>query len=251
MQGLLTILDLPYVGPNVLGSAVAMDKEVAKRLAEDVGIKVARWVTIHDRDRDAIDTQAIIKKLSLPVFVKPSRSGSSVGITKVKTAEELLPAIDHAFEFDRKVLIEELIPGRELECSVLGNDRPKASQPGEIILNAEFYSYDAKYVDDQAAVLQYPAELPADIIQKVQETSVKAFQAIECEGMARVDYRLRDDGELYLNEINTIPGFTNISMYPKMWEVSGLNYAELIDELIQLAIERHRSEKSLKTSYTD
>jgi D-alanine-D-alanine ligase len=133
----------------------------------------------------------------------------------------------------------------------LGNDRPKASQPGEIILNAEFYSYDAKYVDDQAAVLQYPAELPADIIQKVQETSVKAFQAIECEGMARVDYRLRDDGELYLNEINTIPGFTNISMYPKMWEVSGLNYAELIDELIQLAIERHRSEKSLKTSYTD
>jgi D-alanine-D-alanine ligase len=237
------------VGSGVLGSAVGMDKDIMKRLFRESGIPTADFLVFHETDRDKINFEKIKGKLGIPFFVKPANMGSSVGINKIKSKKEFGKAVAEAFQFDRKVIIEKNISGREIECAVLGNEKPIASIPGEVIPQHEFYSYDAKYIDADGALLKVPAKLPDSTIKKIQEMAVKVFKVLNCEGMGRVDLFLLKDGKIYANEINTIPGFTKISMYPKLWEASGISYANLIDKLIQLAIERFEKEKKLKTSY--
>lgn len=248
VQGLLKLANVPFVGAGVLGSAVGMDKDVMKRLLRDAGIPIPKFLTFHKHAMAKIDFNTVQKELSLPMFVKPANSGSSVGIHKVKARKQFADSIANAFQYDTKVLVEEAINGREIECSVLGNEDPIASLPGEIIPQHEFYSYEAKYIDEQGALLEIPAKLPEETVKRVQEMAVKAFQTLNCEGMARVDFFMKENGDLFVNELNTIPGFTKISMYPKLWEVSGISYTELIDRLIQLAIERFEKEKQLKTA---
>ncbi|MDQ7065717.1 MAG: D-alanine--D-alanine ligase [candidate division KSB1 bacterium] len=245
IQGLLKILDLPFVGVGVLGSAVGMDKDVMKRLLRDARLPVGDFLVF--TRQQSIDFDIVSQRLGLPFFIKPANLGSSVGIHKVRNRGEFEPAINDAFRYDIKVIIEEYIPGREIECSVLGNEDPVASLPGEVVPHHEFYSYEAKYIDDQGADLNIPAELPQDAIAEVQNLAVRAFRTLCCEGMARVDFFLRKDGRLFINEINTIPGFTRISMYPKLWEVSGLSYSRLLDRLIELALERHRRDRALSS----
>ncbi|MBI5095264.1 MAG: D-alanine--D-alanine ligase [Candidatus Hydrogenedentes bacterium] len=247
IQGLLKLAGIPFVGAGVLGSALGMDKDVMKRLFRDAGLPVSKFVVL--RRNATPDVAAILREVGLPCFVKPANMGSSVGVSKVESADQLPEAIRAAFIYDHKVVVEEYIAGRELECSVLGNDAPIASVPGEIVPHADFYSYEAKYIDENGAELIIPANVPADIVQQIQKLSIAAFQTLECEGMARVDMFLRGSNELVLNEINTIPGFTRISMYPKLWEASGLSYPELINRLIQLALERHQRDQALKTTY--
>lgn len=249
VQGLLKLADVPFVGASVLGSAVGMDKDVMKRLLRDAGIPIAKFVVVKSHEK--VKFADMKKQLGLPLFVKPANLGSSVGVSKVRTEAEFKLALKEAFEFDTKILIEEFIEGREIECSVLGNDEPVASVPGELILQSEFYSYEAKYIDPDAMRPRIPASLSKETTKKVQELAVAAFKALCCEGMGRVDTFVTKDGRVLVNEINTIPGFTNISMYPKMWEASGLPYPKLIDKLITLAIERHAKEKKLKTSRVD
>ena len=190
----------------------------------------------------------MVRQLGLPVFIKPANMGSSIGITKANDQKRFKSAVAEAFKYDRKILVEEYINGREIECSVLGNEKPIASIPGEIIVNSEFYSYEAKYIDEDGAVAQIPAILPKKTIKKIQELAIKSFQILNCEGMGRVDFFLKENGEVFVNEINTIPGFTSISMYPKMWEASGLPLSKLLDKLVDLAIERFQREQKLKTS---
>lgn len=251
VQGLLEMAGIAYVGNGVLASAAGMDKAVMKILFEGRGLPVCKWHGFvraeWDRDRDAILTR--LRGLGLPLFVKPANLGSSVGISKVKTEQELLPAITLAFEFDRKVVVEAAVPrAREIECAVLGNDDPKTSVPGEILPSREFYDYEAKYLDDGSKTV-IPANLPAATAASVQQLSIDAFRAIDGSGLARVDFLMDgDSGTLYLNEINTLPGFTNISMYSKMWDASGIGYAALVDRLIQLALERHAEKQRLKIS---
>ncbi len=247
VQGLLKMADIPFVGAGVLGSAVGMDKDVMKRLLRDAGLPIARFLTA--RRSDGIDFAAAARALGLPLFVKPANCGSSVGIHKVKDARQFAAAVRDAFRYDEKILLEEFIQGREIECSVLGNDDPIASLPGEIVTRHEFYSYEAKYLDAKGAALEIPAKLPAGVVEDIQRIAVQTFRALCCEGMARVDFFLRGEKEVIVNEINTIPGFTKISMYPKLWEASGVGYTELIDRLIRLALERHKKEKKLKTSF--
>lgn len=249
MQGLLKLVDIPFVGAGVLGSAVAMDKDVAKRLLRDAGVPIAKFLVFSRWEREKINFQEILQDLGLPLFIKPANAGSSVGVSKVKNEAQFALAIEEAFAFDRKILIEECIVGREVECAVLGNDHPRASAVGEIIAQQEFYSYEAKYIDENGALLKIPANLPAETVASIQEQAIKAYQALCCEGMARVDFFLTPDHVAIVNEINTIPGFTKISMYPKLWEISGISYPELIDRLIQLALERHGEEQKLQTSY--
>ncbi|MBN2307770.1 MAG: D-alanine--D-alanine ligase [Candidatus Hydrogenedentes bacterium] len=247
VQGLLKLADVPFVGAGVLGSAVGMDKDVMKRLLRDAGLPIPAFITL--RRGAGADYDGIIARLGLPCFVKPANLGSSVGISKAKSPADLERAVADAFQYDHKVIIEEFIEGREIECSVLGNGEPMASVPGEIVPTHEFYSYEAKYIDENGALLKIPADLPEPVIKRVQDTAVAAFKALECEGMARVDVFLRGDDEVIVNEINTLPGFTRISMYPKLWEASGLSCTELIDRLIQLAIERHARDTKLKTAH--
>lgn len=249
IQGLLKLANIPFVGASVLASAIGMDKDVMKRLLRDAGLPIANFVTLSKIDFKKLDTGGIKKTLGMPVFVKPANLGSSVGISKVYQEQDLMDKLGIAFEYDRKVLIEEFIPGREIECSVLGNENPTASLPGEIIPQHEFYSYEAKYLDKNGAVLEVPARVTEEECKRIQALAIQAYQVLCCEGMARVDMFLTKDGKIILNEINTIPGFTAISMYPKMWEASGLSYPDLIDRLIQLAIERFREEQSLKTTF--
>jgi D-alanine-D-alanine ligase len=251
VQGLFEIANIAYVGNGVLASAAGMDKAVMKVLFAGRGLPVCRshafiradW----DRNRDAVLKQ--IDALGLPVFVKPANLGSSVGISKVKTPAELIPAIEIALDFDRKVIVEAAVPrAREIECAVLGNDEPRTSVPGEILPSREFYDYEAKYLDEGSKTV-IPADVPATMVSEVQRLAVEAFRAIDGSGLARVDFLVDgDSGAIYLNEINTMPGFTNISMYSKMWEASGIPYRELVDKLIQLAIERHRDKQRLKIS---
>lgn len=248
IQGMLKLLDIPYVGAGVLGSAVGMDKDVMKRLLRDANIPIAKFVVLRKYELTKIDFQTVKNKLGLPFFVKPANLGSSVGVSKVKNKDEFEKAIKNAFEYDNKILIEEYIKGREIECSVLGNENPVASLPGEVIPKHEFYSYEAKYIDENGSSLQIPAKLDKNVMKNIQQTAVKAFEVLCCEGMARVDFFLKENGDVYVNEINTIPGFTKISMYPKLWEISGISYSKLIDKLIQLALERYEKEKKLKTS---
>jgi D-alanine-D-alanine ligase len=248
VQGLLKLANVPFVGAGVLGSAVGMDKDVMKRLLRDAQIPIPRFLVFERSNASKIDFKAVKSALGLPFFVKPANLGSSVGISKVTAHKQFAGALTEAFRFDNKILIEEAIQGREIECSVLGNENPITSVPGEIVTRHKFYSYDAKYRDAKGAQLIVPAALSQDITKAVQGLALKTFKTLVCEGMARVDFFLRHDREIFVNEINTIPGFTQISMYPKLWEASGIPYRKLIDRLIQLALERFRREKKLRTS---
>lgn len=245
MQGLLKLAGVPFVGPSVLGSAVGMDKDVMKRLFRDAGIPIGKFITL--RTNDKINFNQIKKELGLPLFIKPANMGSSVGVSKAKNEAEFKNSIKKAFEFDNKIIVEEFINGREIECAVLGNEYPMASVPGEIITNQDFYSYGAKYIDN-GSVSEIPAKIDKKTAKKIQELTIKVFQTLNCEGLGRVDFFLTKSGKIYANEINTIPGFTNISMYPKLWEASGLPQTKLLDRLIELAIERFDKEQKLKTT---
>lgn len=248
VQGLLKLANIPFVGAGVLGSAIGMDKEVMKRLLRDAGIPIADFVVLRKSSAAEIHFDEIKKQLGLPLFIKPANLGSSVGIHKVSAKEQFFQAVEDAFQYDNKILVEAFIKGREIECSVLGNENPVASLPGEIIPQLEFYSYEAKYLDEHGAALEIPAKLPKDMIREIQALAIKSFQTLCCEGMARVDLFLTEDGKILLNEINTIPGFTKISMYPKLWQASGISYSDLIDRLIQLALDRHAEEQKRKIS---
>jgi D-alanine-D-alanine ligase len=247
VQGLLKLANIPFVGAGVLGSAVGMDKDVMKRLLRDAGIPIARFIAVGRYCSKEIDFDDAQRQLGLPLFVKPANLGSSVGIQKVKNREEFECAVRDAFSYDNKILIEECIDGREIECSVLGNENPVASVPGEILPRHEFYSYEAKYLDEHGAVLEIPAKLPPEISDRIRQLAIRTFSVLCCDGMARVDFFLRNGKEIIVNEINTIPGFTRISMYPKLWEATGISYSELIDKLIELAMKRFEREKRLKT----
>jgi D-alanine-D-alanine ligase len=249
VQGLLKLAGIPFVGASVLGSAVGMDKDVMKRLLRDAGIPVGGFMTVSAHERGRLDYGDIRDRFGVPLFIKPANLGSSVGVHKVHDADEFTSALDDAFQFDRKVLIEEFIPGREIECAVLGNENPNASVPGEVLPTHEFYSYEAKYVDEKGAALGIPADVPEETAHRIRDLSIRAFKATCCEGMARVDCFLKNDGTVLVNEINTIPGFTSISMFPKLWEASGIPYRDLIDRLIELALERHAKERDLRMSY--
>jgi D-alanine-D-alanine ligase len=243
VQGLLELAGVPYVGSGVLGSAAAMDKITAKRLAAEAGIAQGRWIAVRDRGVEPDLAARVVHELGWPVFVKPSNLGSSVGVNKAKDAAELTEALDVALSYDDRALVEEAIEGREIECGVLG-DPPEASLPGEIRPSREFYDYEDKYLVDGATLL-VPAPLSAPEIAEVQRLALAAFVAVEAEAMARVDFFYEEGGRGFLlNEVNTIPGFTSISMYPKMWEASGVPYAELIDRLVQLAVHRHARRSS-------
>ncbi len=236
VQGLLELAGLPYVGAGVLGSAVAMDKEVTKRLLRERGLPVAEFVVLA---RGEYDLDDICSRLPFPMFVKPANLGSSVGISKVKTRDDLARALEFAGRFDRKILVERGIAGREFECSVLGNQDPVAAVPCEILPSREFYDYEDKYLLGTSKTV-LPADLTPEQTREVQRLAVACYQTVYCEGMARVDFLLETStGKFYINEPNTIPGFTSISMYPKMWEAAGVPYAELITRLIDLALERY------------
>jgi D-alanine-D-alanine ligase len=246
VQGALQLMNIPYVGAGVLGSAVGMDKDVTKRLLHEAGISIAKFLVF--RKGDVIDFVSVKEKLGLPFFVKATNLGSSVTVNKVHKIEEFLPALEEAFLFSTKVILEEAIIGREIEISVLGNEDPVVSIPGEVVTSHEFYDYEAKYLDEHGAKLEIPAKMPEEKVKELQKLAKKVFQTLCLEGMARIDLFLAKDGTFYTNEANTIPGFTNISMYPKMWEASGISYTELVDRLIQLAIDRNNRDETLRTS---
>jgi D-alanine-D-alanine ligase len=253
VQGLLELANVPYVGAGVLGSAVGMDKAVMKTLFIARNLPVGPYTVVlrpeWTADADAVSSR-VTSDLRYPVFVKPANLGSSVGISKAKSEADLRNAMELALQFDRKIVIEAAIPdAREIECAVLGNDAPQASVPGEVIPSREFYDYEAKYLDDGSQVV-IPASLSEAQVGEVQRLAIEAFRAVDCAGMARVDFFIARGGPIYVNEVNTIPGFTTISMYPKMWEASGLPYAALIDRLIALALERHAEKQQLRTSIT-
>ena len=251
IQGLFEVANIPYIGADVIGSSIGMDKDVMKRLLRDSGMPIAKFLSFTNQSIGKIQFNEIKEKIGLPMFIKPANLGSSVGINKVKNSKEFERAIKVAFKYDKKILIEEFIEGREIECSVLGNDSPIASLPGEIILNSEFYSYEAKYIDENGAILDIPAKLPEGATKKIQEYSVEVFKILCCQGMARVDFFLKDNMEIIVNELNTIPGFTNISMFPRLWEASGLTYSELINRLIELAIDKFEKRQKLQIEKND
>jgi D-alanine-D-alanine ligase len=251
LQGLLELAMVPYVGVDVAGSAVGMDKDIAKRLLKEAGIPVVPWITLGRQDwqkQPKKILQRAQKELGLPVFVKPLCTGSSVGIKKVKVKEDLADAVDYAFGFDTRIMIETGIDCREIECAVLGNDEPQASVLGEILPTHEFYSYEAKYLDPQGAKMNIPAKIPAKLSLAIRQCAVAGFKALNCNAMARVDFFLdKKTKAFYLNEINTLPGFTGISMYPKLWEATGTPYGKLLDQLVNLALARHREKASIRT----
>ncbi|PJE75610.1 D-alanine--D-alanine ligase [Candidatus Uhrbacteria bacterium CG10_big_fil_rev_8_21_14_0_10_48_11] len=249
LQGMLELLDVPYVGCGVLGSAVGMDKDVTKRLLRDAGVEVAPYATLRSTDSWQAELDAIVATLHYPLFVKPANLGSSVGITKVKIREALEVAVADAFTFDQKVLIEKAIEGREIEVAVLGNEKPEASVPGEILPHHEFYSYEAKYVDEHGASLSLPAKLSTSETEEVRMLACRIFKTLELSGMARVDFFLTQDGRWICNEVNSPPGFTTISMYPKLWEISGVPFTELLDRLIALAVEKKKAQRKLRRQY--
>lgn len=250
IQGLLKIADIPFVGAGVLGSAIGMDKDVVKRLLRDAGINIAKFFTMKKSERQRFDYDQTVALLGSPFFIKPANAGSSVGVSKVRSRTEFEAAVTSAFLYDKKIVLEEYIEGREIECSVLGNEHPIASLPGEIVPTHEFYSYEAKYLDKEGAVLHAPADLNPKTIEEIQKMAVTVFEVLCCEGMARVDFFLEPSGRIVVNEINTIPGFTSISMYPKLWQTSNISYSELLDRLIALALERHREDLEIETHYT-
>ena len=249
VQGLCRLANLPCVGAGILGSAVGMDKDSMKRLLRDAGIPIARFVTVL-KSRPAPSFNELKADLGAPLFVKPANLGSSVGISRAGNDAEYQRALATAFEYDTKVVVEECIVGREIECAILGNDDPQASVPGEIVTGGghTWYDYDAKYIDEKGAQLLIPAPLDPAVSERVRDMALRAFIALCCDGMARVDMFVKENGEVLVNEINTIPGFTRISMYPKLWEASGITYSQLVDRLITLAMEKHGREMKLKTT---
>jgi D-alanine-D-alanine ligase len=254
LQGMLDLAEIPYVGSGVLGSSVQMDKEVSKRLLHAAGLPVLPWTTVHaselDRDPNAT-AKRVIEEISLPVFVKPANLGSSVGISRAKDADELVNALRYAARYDTKILVERAIAARDVEVALLGNDPVKASIAGEIRTHREFYDYKAKYVDG-ATELLVPAPLSAETVSEMREHAIEAFRILEGSGLARVDFLVdKETEEYFVNEVNSLPGFTDISMYPRLWEATGVPYPELLDRLIDLALERHRIRAALETQYRD
>lgn len=252
LQGLLELANLPYVGAGVFASAAAMDKTAAKVLFKGYELPVVDYFVVSKKDwesRRSTTLALLVQQLNFPMFVKPANLGSSIGISKATQVDELEKSIDLARMFDHKILVEVAVPeARELECAVLGNDDPVVSLPGEIVSTGQFYDYAAKYLDTDSKLI-IPASLTEEQTNQIKKLAITAFQAIDCAGMARVDFLMNGtNGQLFLNEINTIPGFTTISMYPKLWEASGLSYSSLLDQLIELAVDRHASKQSLKTS---
>ncbi|PCJ67455.1 MAG: D-alanine--D-alanine ligase [Bacteroidetes bacterium] len=251
LQGLLKTLNIAFVGPGVVGSALCIDKEVAKRILNEAGIANCKFLSYHKSERNQITFENSQAHLGIPMYIKPPNLGSSVGISKVKTKQEFDKAIDHAFLFDRKVLIEENIVGREIECAVMGNADVSASPVGEILTigeNHDFYSYDAKYTDASGSVTVIPAEMDEDTQSRIQTIAIKTYKALNCEGMARVDFFLSQKGDIIVNEVNSLPGFTDISMYPKLWGSAGMKYSTLVTKLLHLALERQSEEDEMQTS---
>jgi len=246
LQGVFTQLNLPFVGPGVLGSAVAMDKDFTKRILRDAGIGHAKGITCFKHEKDAISYADTTRELGTVLFIKPCNMGSSVGVSKAETEAEFYMALEEAFRFDTKILVEQAIIGRELECAVLGNELIEASTIGEIVMEKGFYDFENKYVNDNAKIYIPAPDISAAQLEKIQQTARKAYQALGLEGLSRIDVFLTENGEVIINEPNTLPGFTAISMYPKLWEASGLSYPELINKLIQLAMERHQRDQQLQ-----
>ena len=243
MQGLLELAALPYVGAGVFSSSASMDKEQFKRICLSVGLPVVEWITVY---RGALDASEAVRRFGFPLFVKPANLGSSVGISKAHDEAELKAALEDAAKYDSKIVVERAIIGHEIECAVLGNDAPEAATPCEILPSREFYDYDDKYLLDAARV-ELPAKLAPETIAEIRRIAVACFRAVDCSGMGRVDFLVeRATGKVYINEINTIPGFTSISMFPKMWEHAGLPFAQLVERLIELALERHAIRQSLR-----
>ncbi|MDD3284539.1 MAG: D-alanine--D-alanine ligase [Patescibacteria group bacterium] len=249
VQGMLKLLNLPFVGVDMTGSAICMDKDITKRLLTEAKIPNSKFIVFKNYEKSKIKFSDIKKQLGMPLFVKPANAGSSVGISKVKNEIDFKNGINEAFKYDNKILIEEFISGREIECAVLGNDKPRASLIGEIISVDEFYSYKAKYIDEKGAILKAPTKLNKTTLKKVQSLAIQTYKTLVCEGMSRVDMFLTKNGKIVINEVNTIPGFTKISMYPKLWEQTGIPQKKLIDNLIQLAIERFENSKKIKTTF--
>lgn len=251
LQGLLKTMNIPFVGPGVIGSALCIDKEVAKRMLNEAGIANSKFLAYHSSERAQITYEEAHAALGVPMYIKPPNLGSSVGISKVTNKAEFDVAIDEALKFDRKVLIEQNIVGREIECAVLGNVDVKASPVGEVVTNNDshtFYSYAAKYTDADGSVTMIPANLETEVQNRIKDIAVKTYKTLNCEGMARVDVFVTEKNEIIVNEVNTLPGFTDISMYPKLWEAGGIAYADLITKLIDLAIERSEDEEKMQTS---
>ncbi len=251
IQGLLKALDIPVVGTGVLGSALSMNKIVAKRLLREAGLPVADFIPYGYQNKPSPTFEAIKSKLGVPFMVKSASLGSSVGITKVNSKKEFAGAVEESFRYDNELLFERYVKGREIECAILGNTPPQASLPGEIIISKEyeFYTFDAKYVDGKAVTIKVPADLPKDVREKIRELSVRAFQALKCSDYARVDLFLTESGEVFVNEINSIPGFTNSSMFPMMWKDRGISFQELISKLIALALERTNTENRVQHNF--
>lgn len=246
LQGYFKIVNVPFVGCDQLSSAICMDKEHTKIVLNAAGIPNSRYLVIRASDEYTFDQ--IAAQIGAPFFIKPANAGSSVGVHKIKTAEDYKEKIKDSLQYDYKVLAEEFISGKEVECAVLGlNSTPEASLPGELVVHHEFYSYEAKYLDPNGAETIIPARLNASVTQAVQALAKKAFTALGCDGLGRIDFFVKDNGELYINEVNTLPGFTQISMYPKMWEASGVNYQDLITRLIEFAFLKHQRDARLKT----
>lgn len=249
IQGLFRSLNLPFVGVDILASSVGMDKDVAKRLWRDAGIPVARYILLNHQNKHDVTFSTAESMLGLPLFIKPANAGSSVGVHKVTNEDEFIHAISDAFLYDRKLLIEEAVSGIEVECAVLGNENPKASVLGGVKVTQTFYSFENKYISSASTEKSIPLQLPEDLTLRIRQTAIQAYQVIGCEGLSRVDFFLREDGTFVINEINTMPGFTSSSMYPKLWEASGLPYSDLLDQLIDLGWKRHQIVKTLKTTW--
>jgi D-alanine-D-alanine ligase len=251
IQGMIKVVDLPLVGTGVLGSAVSMNKIVAKRLLAEAGLPVSEFLTFRFDEKEKISYNSIAKKLGVPFMVKSASLGSSVGVTKVKSRKDFDQAVEEAFKYDNEMLAERYITGREIECAILGNTPPEASYPGEIVIskNYEFYTFDAKYVDPNAVQIEVPAKLPKAIAEKIRTVCVRAYQTLYCEDFARIDLFLDAEGNIFINEINSIPGFTNSSMYPMMWKERGVGFTELISRLLNLCQERYDRGKRLERDF--
>ena len=249
IQGLFAMANIPFVGCGVLSSAIGMDKDFAKRLFRDAGLLIADFVSFERSDKSKIKFTSLKKIFGLPFFLKPANAGSSVGIYKITNERGFADKVKDAFSYDNKVIFEKAIIGREIECSVLGNDNPQASFPGEVIPQDKFYSYKAKYLDADGAKFDIPAKLSGGLKKKIMADAIRAYKVLGCEGLARVDGFLTKNGSFVINEINTLPGFTTISMYPKLWEVSGLSYKKVLDQLILLALQRGKVDDKLQTSF--
>lgn len=251
IQGLFKSMNLPVVGSGVLGSAISMDKIISKKILKEGGIPVAPYTEFSKSQKDDISFDKITKEVGLPFMIKSAALGSSVGISMVKTENDLEHALNDSFQYGDKIIVEKFIKGRELECAIIGNQDPKASMPGEIVMikDYDFYTYEAKYLDEAAIRIMLPAEVDRATTQEIRRISIEAYKALRCEDYARVDLFLTEDGEIVINEINTIPGFTNASMFPMMWKQMGMTFKDLVTELIQLCLQRHTDTKDLKTSY--